>query len=39
MAQSGALVPVVGSLRLERDRAGAATHLVLDAEPLSALTA
>jgi PAS domain S-box-containing protein len=39
MAGSGALVRVVGSLRLERDESGSATHLVLDAEPLSAIAA
>jgi PAS domain S-box-containing protein len=39
MAHSGALVPVIGSLRLERDESGSATHLVLDAEPLSVIAA
>ncbi len=39
MAANGTLIRIVGSLRLDRDESGAATHLVLDAEPLSALTA
>jgi hypothetical protein len=39
MAGSGALVQVIGSLRLERDESGSATHLVLDAEPLTAIAA
>ena len=39
MAGSGSLVPVVGTIRLARDSSGAATHLVLDAEPLSAVSA
>jgi PAS domain S-box-containing protein len=39
MASNGTLVRVVGTIRLERDSSGSATHLVLDAEPLSAVTA
>jgi PAS domain S-box-containing protein len=39
MASDGTLVRVVGTIRLERDASGSATHLVLDAEPLSAVTA
>ena len=39
MASNGTLVRVVGTIRLERDGSGSATHLVLDAEPLPAVTA
>ena len=39
MAGNGTLVPVVGTLRLERDESGAATHLVLDAQPRAAVSA
>jgi PAS domain S-box-containing protein len=39
MAGNGTLVPVVGTLRLERDASGAATHLVLDAQPRAVVSA
>jgi PAS domain S-box-containing protein len=39
MAGNGTLVPVVGTLRVERDDTGSARHLVLDAQPLAAVVA
>jgi PAS domain S-box-containing protein len=39
MSGTGDLVRVVGTLRLERDEAGSPRRLVLDAEPLSVVTA